>query len=196
MSATIPLEPGNYYHIYNRGNNGENIFIEDQNYQYFLKLFKKYVTPVVDTFAYCLLKNHFHISLRVKSSNECCRNNESNAVQRFGHFFNAYAKSINKQFNRTGSLFQNRFKRKVITKEKYFVQLIIYIHQNPERHQLIGDYRKWPYSSYHSILQEKPTNLQRDEVLDWFGGKESYYELHNMKLNKDMIQEIMEKGFE
>jgi hypothetical protein len=54
-----PLEPGHYYHIYNRGNNGENLFVEDENYRFFLDKYAKYCYPVFDTFSYCLLKNHF-----------------------------------------------------------------------------------------------------------------------------------------
>ena len=66
MSNPIPLEPGRYYHIYNRGNNRENIFKEDRNYAYFLKLYAFHVGPIADTYAYCLLRNHFHLFVRVK----------------------------------------------------------------------------------------------------------------------------------
>ena len=51
------FEPGVVYHVFNRGNNQENIFIEDRNYLYFLTLLKKYLLPVADIYAYCLLKN-------------------------------------------------------------------------------------------------------------------------------------------
>jgi hypothetical protein len=58
MPKRIPLEPGKYYHIYNRGNNRENIFFEERNYRFFLKLHANCVKPVADTYAYCLLYNH------------------------------------------------------------------------------------------------------------------------------------------
>ena len=64
------LEPDRIYHIYNRGINGENIFKEERNYRYFLEKYAKYVEPIADTFAYCLLKNHFHIAIRTKSEAE------------------------------------------------------------------------------------------------------------------------------
>jgi hypothetical protein len=60
------LEYGVTYHIYNRGNNGETIFLEERNYAYFIKLYEKYIVPIADSFAYCLLGNHFHILLRIK----------------------------------------------------------------------------------------------------------------------------------
>lgn len=70
MSRTLPLEPGYCYHIYNRGNNRENLFREEDNYRYFLDRYFHYLSPVVDTFAYCLLKNHFHLLIRVKAPSD------------------------------------------------------------------------------------------------------------------------------
>jgi len=64
---TLPLEPNQYYHIYNRGNNKNNIFFTTENYRYFLGKYAKYMIDYVDTFAYCLLPNHFHFLIRVKS---------------------------------------------------------------------------------------------------------------------------------
>jgi putative transposase len=64
------LEPDRIHHIYNRGINGENIFKEERNYRYFLEKYAKYIEPIADTFAYCLLKNHFHIAIRTKSEAE------------------------------------------------------------------------------------------------------------------------------
>lgn len=67
MSGVTPLESGKYYHIYNRGNNGENLFIAERNYAYFLNLYAKHIGPVAETFAYCLLRNHFHLLIRIKN---------------------------------------------------------------------------------------------------------------------------------
>lgn len=53
------LKSGIVYHIYNRGNNGETIFPEERNYGYFLQLYEKYISSIADTFAYCLMPNHF-----------------------------------------------------------------------------------------------------------------------------------------
>jgi putative transposase len=67
---TEPLQPEKIYHIYNRGINGENIFKEERNYRYFLEKYAKCVSPIADTYAYCLLKNHFHLAVKIKSEQE------------------------------------------------------------------------------------------------------------------------------
>ena len=70
MQKTIPLEPGVCYHIYNRGINGETIFREERNYAHFLNLYARHIEPVAETFAYCLLCNHFHLLVRIKETFE------------------------------------------------------------------------------------------------------------------------------
>ena len=66
MTSPSPLKSGVYYHIFNRGTNRENVFIEERNYRYFLQLYLKYIEAVAETFAFCLLKNHFHLLVRMK----------------------------------------------------------------------------------------------------------------------------------
>lgn len=66
MQANTPLEYGRYYHIYNRGVNGANLFYTTSNYEHFLRLYERYLNPVVDTFAWCLLRNHFHLTNKGK----------------------------------------------------------------------------------------------------------------------------------
>src|SRR5690348_8809262 len=133
-----PLQPGNFYHIYNRGNNKENIFKESANYIYFLQLWKKYIFPVADTYCYALLPNHFHFLLSTKQDSEV-----KIIQQAFGNIFNAYTKAINKVYGRTGSLFQERFGRRIINDESYYTRIIFYIHANPQKHALINDFIKY-----------------------------------------------------
>ena len=151
----VQLFPNTYYHIYNRGNNGETIFIEERNYRYFLQLYRNHITPIAETYAYCLLRNHFHFLIRLKDLQgfenlEGLADGRKNS-QPFANFFNAYTKAFNKSYNRTGSLFEGRFKRKPVTDDRYFQALVIYIHQNPEKHGLIDDFRDSIFilSSHH-----------------------------------------------
>jgi len=97
----------------------------------------------------------------------------------FSNFFNAYAKTINKAYGRTGSLFEHPFERVCITTEKQFWNVLAYIHQNPQKHGFVKDFRDWKYSSYGLILSGKPAIINREEVMKWFGTKEDYVSLHN-----------------
>jgi REP element-mobilizing transposase RayT len=209
MTSPPPLLYDTYYHIFNRGNNRENIFIQERNYQHFLKLYAYYIDPIAETFAYCLLKNHFHTMVRIRSVDEILatqtlkvfsvsstpdkqdRNGKQTADEwkkplgssypskKFSDFFNAYAKAINKAYGRTGSLFQHPFGRVLVTTNRQLWNVIAYIHQNPQKHQFVEDFRDWKWSSYGGILSRKSTKLSRDIVLGWFGGKDQYIELHN-----------------
>lgn len=123
MEHLISLEPGKYYHIYNRGIAGANVFLEDRNYAYFMSLYTKHVAPLAATYAYVLLRNHFHLFIRVLEPRETFEVSETSkvlsATQAFSNFFNAYAKAINKTYGRTGSLFAHRFRRIEIDSELY-----------------------------------------------------------------------------
>lgn len=215
MVSPSPLLYNTYYHIYNRGTNGENIFVQERNYAHFLNLYAKHLEPVTDLFAYCMLRNHFHIMVRVKSEEEILDNIKTLKVsianqkeggqsaypdlnkgqrgkplgsdtlgadyvsQKFSNFFNAYAKAINNAYARTGSLFEHPFGRVPVTTDRQFWNVIAYIHQNPQKHKFVKDFRDWKYSSYGIILSEKHTSLKRDEVMKWFGSRQEYLDLHN-----------------
>ncbi|MCT8338918.1 transposase [Flavobacteriaceae bacterium TK19130] len=167
----------NYYHIYNRGNNYENIFIEEMNYAYFLKLLEKYVLEVSEVLAYCLLKNHFHLLLKTKENVA-----DKSISQRLSNLFNAYAKAINKKYGRNGSLFKDRFSRKLIEDERYLKNLIIYIHVNPVHHQFVENFKEYKHSSYQELVSEKITFLSRDFVINLFDSVENFEFAHLKRL--------------
>jgi len=178
MLKPVPLQPGRFYHVYNRGNNRENIFIEERNCVYFLKLYAHHIEPVAETYAYCLLRNHFHFLVRIKDHQDLSGLRKRPPSQCFSNLFNAYAKAINATYQRSGALFQRPFGRIEVTSDGYFIQLVAYIHYNPQKHRFVDDFRDWPYSSYHALLSRKPTHLQRDTVLAWFEGSERFEEFH------------------
>lgn len=211
MTSPAPLLFDTYYHIYNRGNNRENIFVEERNYEYFLKLYEKHITPVADTFAYCLLRNHFHVNMRTESEEEIInsrkvsetfRESQRKALRpdyvsnQFSNFFNAYAKSINKAYGRTGSLFQHPFGRVPITSDRQFWNVIAYIHQNSQKHKFVQDFRDWKYSSYGIMLAEKKTIIKRDEVMNWFGTREDYLWLHKQWVTDAQAKWFAEDDFD
>ncbi|CAN1498795.1 Transposase IS200-like [Flavobacteriaceae bacterium] len=193
----IPLEKGNYYHIYNRGNNSIDVFFDAESYYHFLRLYDKYISPIADTYAWCLLKNHFHILVYLRLDNEIefekleystIENlKEIEPSKQFGFLFNAYTQAINKKFNRTGGLFEKPFERKLITSDTYLKNIIHYIHNNPVQHGFIKQMSLYPWSSYDSIISDKPTKLKRKEVLAIYGGKDEFEEYHKNNLNINEI---------
>jgi len=126
------LEYGRYYHIYNREINSCDLFKETSNYKHFIRLYEKYILPIADTFAYCLMPNHFHFLVRIKEEKEIYdkinqtgfKNLSSLKIpnrpsKQFSNLFNAYTKAFNKRYTRTGTLFERPFKRILIENESY-----------------------------------------------------------------------------
>jgi len=186
----VPLQPGIFYHIYNRGVNGETIFREERNYDYFLNLYSKHIQPVADTFEFCLLPNHFHFLVEVKNLTglqDLSGLVHKKPSQAFSILFNAYSKSINKAYKRTGPLFERPFKRIPISESTYFSRLLVYIHQNPQRHGLIDDFRLWPYSSFGAITGNEPTFIRTDVIRDWFGDVGQLINSHNLETSFNEI---------
>ncbi len=197
-----PLEYGHYYHIYNRGNDKGDIFFERRNYPYFLKLYKKYIVPIADTYAYCLMKNHFHLLVRLKTVEEqwlALRPADDDKVldptQQFSNMFNSYAKSINKAYDRSGSLFQKHFGRVLVNSDRYFIYLITYIHRNPQKHGFVTDYRTYPYSSYRAIRSQSPSQLENETALAWFGDVAAFDHCHQTWTNEAKIRHLIEDDF-
>jgi hypothetical protein len=90
----------------------------------------------------------------------------------------SYAKAINKQENRTGSLFRKNFKRKKITDLSYLKEVVIYIHRNPQRHGFVNNFKDYPWCSFNRILEERITKLKKIEVLEWFGDRDGFVSGH------------------
>jgi hypothetical protein len=139
MQAFEILEPGNYYHIYKHGVGERDLFYDSENFKYFLNLYSKYIFPIARTYAWALMKNHFHFLVQIKECeskdlgtpdrvpNPVRDTKIGTASSQFSKLFNAYAQSINKRYNFRGSLFERPFKRKLIDDENYLKQVILYI---------------------------------------------------------------------
>ena len=212
-SSIIPLEPGKVYHLYNRGNNREDLFRDEGNYEYFLKLYAQQIFPIAETYCYCLMRNHFHLLIRVRDlganlSGGAPKFKPISALdappdrfqfrspsQVFSNFFNAYARAFNKSKLRTGALFERPFKRIVVDSEAYFVRLITYIHQNPQKHGFVKDFRDWKWSSYHSLTTNKSTRLQRNDVINWFGGLPRFIEAHDVAISFGDVASLVPEDF-
>jgi REP element-mobilizing transposase RayT len=193
MANPVPLEYGRYYHIYNRGNNRANLFVAEHNYRYFLKLYAQHVEPVADTYAYCLLPNHFHLLVQIK---DLADPGPRKTSQYFSNLFNAYAKAFNRAQGRTGALFQRPFGRIPVTSDAYLGWLVIYIHQNPQKHGLVPGFDDWRHSSYHAHLSQQPTRLRRDDVLDWFDGPVGFRMSHTGLVPGRQVVRLVPEDFD
>ena len=185
MSKNTELIAGEYYHIYNRGNNGVDLFYEERNYRYFLMLYKRYIFPVAKTYAYCLMKNHFHLLIQLREGD----NNKAHSLA-FANLFSTYTKSLNKNYQRTGSLFEKPFKRILIDSDRYFIHLISYIHRNPQKHGFVENFRDYSYSSYQAISQQKNSNIEVEQALKWFGTS-TQFEKYHQQFDEVTIQHLI-----
>lgn len=191
MNNHEPLIHGNYYHIYNRGINGCNLFRDPENYEHFLALYDKHIQPVAETYAWVLMPNHFHFLVKIRESPAIISGKglqktvttEKSPYRYFSNLFNAYTKAVNKWYNRTGSLFEHPYRRKIISDKEYFSQLVIYIHNNPVHHGFSEKAVDYPWSSYLTCLSITRTNLQRDKVIGWFDSKADFRLRHKTGVN-------------
>jgi len=172
---------GEYYHLYNRGNNFQNVFFERENYLFFLKRLREYLIPeVIDLIAYCLMPNHYHLLVHLNQENL------SDAMQGFSL---SYSKAINKKYGRVGSLFQGRFKAIPIHKNEYLLHLSRYIHLNPVAANLVTRAEDWEFSSYPYYLGLRNGSLiAPDVVLSQFRDVNAYREfVEDLQKYRDVL---------
>ncbi len=202
IKTVTPLLGGHFYHIFNRGINREKIFYQTRNYPYFLKLIQEFLIDYIDIWAYCLIPNHFHLIIRVKDEitfkkkgMSSLQNDDIPEIKtlndeaqigkfvsnQFRSLFISYSMAINKQEKRKGNLFDRSFKRLEITSEEYLEYALFYVHYNPEKHMVIYNFREYIYSSFKAIVEkQKPTNLQRNNVLELYGGYDEFFNYHDV----------------
>jgi len=148
--------PGGFYHIYSRGVDKRQIFLEPKDYVVFLNLLKRYlsVEPQKDMngilyphlygklelLAFCLMPNHLHLLIYQE---------EAGAMQQLMRaVLTSYSRHFNKTYNRRGPLFESRYKASLISDQAYVEHISRYIHLNPK------DWRIHPYSSLPYFMDE------------------------------------------
>ena len=133
--------PENFYHLYNRGNDRDLIFLEAENYRYFVRLLRHYLSRApAELIAYCLMPNHFH--LVVYLSREIDFSNTLRA------FTTAYVRSFNNWYGRVGYLYQGSTKAKLVVGEEHLIHLCRYVHLNPVVAGLVESPEAWEFSDY------------------------------------------------
>jgi REP element-mobilizing transposase RayT len=215
---TEGLKFGHFYHIYNRGIDSCDIFRKPEDYERFLDLYDKYISPIAETYAWVLMPNHFHLLVKLKEEVGYKFSNADRSIDavrfeehkwetidlsafkapdstrvpkphlHFSHLFNAYSKYFNARHERHGTLFEQPFKRKLITNDKYLKYVILYIHNNPVHHGFCSQAMEYPWSSYLSCVSVKFTKLKRESVLGWFDSEANFKNIHNEKVEIEKIE--------
>ncbi len=155
-----------YYHLYNRGVEKRDIFLDEQDYAVFLSYLKKYLDPTgsdphplakeVDLLVFCLMPNHFHLLVKQSSLNGITKLVRAVCTN--------YVMYFNKKYDRIGTLFQGKYKAVLVDNDAYLLHLSRYIHLNPG-----SDPKTYNYSSYKYYLGRKNANwIKTTEVLAYF----------------------------
>jgi putative transposase len=179
----IPLEPGKYYHLFNRGVNRNLIFQETADYQKFLTLVERHVCPIGHVYSYALMRDHWHLSISTFPEGDLppYRLKDKHALGRvIGHLQNAYAKYYNHKYRRVSAVFEHKYERHEVGFLKYFKALVVYHHFNPQKHGFIDAYKNYPWTSYRTLIQQETlTFLQREIVWQKFGGQQAFLDAHS-----------------
>ena len=176
------FQSGNYYHIYNRGVDRKLIYKTRSNHLYFMRLWQRYMEGYLDVISYSLNANHFHFLVRVRHFNDAQLGGKSEhelVASRLKMLFRTYALAFNRNHGRTGSLFDGPFKRVLVEDSRNLSYLVQYIHVNPEKNKLVLDFRTWDWSSYKFILTPRKSIVDRNFVLEWFGGIKEFVLFHS-----------------
>ncbi|WP_265132472.1 transposase [Chryseobacterium oranimense] len=189
MSNTENFEYEYVYHIYSHANGRDLIFREEENYKYFLDKLVKYIVPIAEIYAYCLMPNHFHLLVRFKSEDQIPNEDEHKyLMKQFSNLLNGYAKAYNKRYHRKGSLFLDYLKRKRVNDNTYLIKLFHYIHNNPVNHGFVEDIKDWKYSSYHSYINlAKESKIERTEMMQYFDTVNDFIEYHQSNVEYDFL---------
>lgn len=191
--ARIQSETG-YYHIMLRGNNRENIFNDDKQKSFFIEILKKQDEDgLIDIVGYCIMDNHVHIVLKSEFYQ---------LIKAVKSINIKYAIKFNQRLDRVGHVFQDRYKSEAITDDKYLLQVIRYIHNNPVKAKMVKLPEKYIWSSYNEYILENTIikNKQKEFIMSYFNGsKEEFKEFHIQKDDREyleMKEEILDNRME
>ena len=175
---------GLFYHLFNRGVNKNNIFIDQEDYFFYLKKIKIYKAKYeIEFINYSLSANHYHYT--VKQLSEI-------PVSKFMHILHtSYVYYFNKKYTRVGPLFQDRYKQRIISKTEYLIWLSAYINGNNEIHGNIKKLENRQYSSYLDYAGKRNGTLcNKNIILSQFKDSKEYINYVN-----DVIQKSRERKY-
>ena len=193
--------PGAWYHVTSRGNEKKKIFSDDQDKSSFLEILSATSTLyAVKVYAYVLMENHFHLVVMTSEANL------SGFMQRFNTTYTVY---YNRRHERSGHLYQGRYKAILIEEDSYLLQLSRYVHLNPVRTRQFSRrdikdklqiIRTYPWSSYcgYIRLKDRQSFIDYRKILGMIGGsddqecRKSYERFVISSIKKDMNMSFWE----
>ncbi|MBE9467233.1 MAG: transposase [Bacteroidetes bacterium] len=191
------FEKGHMYHIYNQGNNRQKIFFEKENYLFFLKKIKTYITPYCDIFAWCLMPNHFHLMVLVREVELAV--NSTHEVTSLSHLVNSssktrtlnnsiaimlrsYTRAINKRRNMSGSLFREATKAECLNCKKK-ISPSFFSNNGVTKINIQNTEREYPQVCFNYIHQNPVKAGLVKNAIDWeFSSAIDYAGLRDGKL--------------
>jgi len=170
----IPIEYGGYYHIFNRGNNYENIFLENEDYSKFLEYTNIFITSIAEIYAWALLGNHFHFLLKIKDENE------------IGYLNSNHANSDDLML---------KWKTVTLIDKDHKIPNKLYARKpSPTRqiNHLFSSYTKWFNSKYNRTGSLFTKNFQRKKINDEKYLRNLIIYIHQNPIHHDFCKQLNE----
>lgn len=179
---------GGYFHVYNRGNRKQDIFLEDVDYIGYLARLREYKDKrKISIICYCLMPNHFHLLLRQDS--------EIPIFSFLQSLHTSYSMYFNNKYDKVGHLFQGAFKQKEIDKDEYLLHLSSYIHLNPLSAGLVSKLEDYQWSSYPDYIGAREGTLCDKEVIMGDNSPEWYKRVTEEEVKEKLIQKQFQEMF-
>jgi len=174
------LEPGKYYHIYNCGINGENLFRREEDYIRFLDDYQKYISPIAETYAWVLMKNHFHFLVRIKRNIYYKYSNEDEKFEKWK--FDEIKWETQEIKELTGLKMEGTSKIRVPVATRHFAHLF-------------NAYAKYFNTRYdrHGSLFERPYKRKEIEHINYFRRVVIY--IHQNPVHHGFCDHILDYGW-
>jgi REP element-mobilizing transposase RayT len=188
MSRPLRIQyQGAVYHVMNRGTARQATLHDEEDGRVFLNTLGEARRQWdIEVFAYCLMRNHYHLCLRTP------RGNLSRVMR---HVDGMYTQRFNRRHARDGSLFRGRYKAILIDVDEYLAQVVRYIHLNPVGAGLVRYPEEYRHSSHRYYLQTKhqPTWLNIDALLEQFGDRRAFHEFV-LSGNEEDLERFYQSG--
>jgi len=157
--------PNLIYHVVNRGNNKQVVFVEESDYQKYLDILRRYKIKFgFKIFAYCLMSNHIHLLIKTSEKGTISAIMKAITI--------AHTRNYHFKYNCSGHIWGGRFKSPIVSDDEYLLTVMRYIEQSPVRAGIVVDPEQYRFSSYQGNVKIELNNLvdkEENPVYSGFG---------------------------